>query len=78
MAWVSPTGFNDPENDWTSEERAYDEDTTNYAVGGTVGYPGVQDTEFLELTHAALDCNKVRFWWRFGTTVDVDVYYENA
>ena len=79
MAWVSPTGHNDPDSKWFSEANAYDEDTETYAYDLQNGY-------YLELTlGSAISCDKVRiFAERYTSSVsydldaDVDVYYSGA
>jgi len=75
MAWVSPTGHYDEYNCWYNEGLAYDDDegtrahTNNYNLG-------------LQLTHAALQCDKIRIMARryitpsyYDPNVAVDVYY---
>lgn len=69
MAWVSPTGHNDPDGKWSNEEDAYDGDTGSYAYEESINDP------YLELLHAAISCDKVRFMPLFTRIVVVDVYY---
>lgn len=45
--WVSPSGFNDSESVWSDEVKAYDENTTSYAV---TDIPHNEWSGFLELT----------------------------
>ena len=75
MAWVSPTGHNDPDSKWTTGANAYDEDTDTHAWTFQDGY-------YLELTlESAISCDKVRSWWSTSTgdaDVDIDVYYSGA
>lgn len=74
MAWVSPTGHNDPDTQWSDEANAYDENTASYAKDSVRGHSW---SAFLELTHAALWCDKLRFNADFGGAgyfIDVDVY----
>lgn len=77
IQWVSPTGFNDPEGKWSNELYAYDGNrdtrTKSLVLGG--GW-----SSYLELTHAAINCNKVRFFVgkSFNDFISIDVYYENA
>lgn len=77
--WVSPTGFIDPGNMWRDETKAYDEDTDSPAINDI---PTKQWSSYLELTHAALSCDKVQFWAyydaRYITQISVDVYYDGA
>lgn len=79
MAWITPTGHNDLSGTWADEERAYD---------GNVDLPAYEHIPanswggFLELTHAALNCNKLRLntLSHLSTVhiMDLDVYYDNA
>ena len=70
MGWISPTGHNDPESDWTNPGRAYDDNESLYAFRGNL--PGE-----LELLHDALDCNKIRIMqFDYGVATAIDVYYE--
>ncbi|MBA7581328.1 hypothetical protein ES708_23230 [subsurface metagenome] len=78
MAWVSPTGHDDPDNAWIQEDHAYDEATGTYTF--TSPYvPPLTWSGFIELTHAALPCDKVRFFAEitlgYFEIVDLDVYY---
>ncbi|GAG42945.1 unnamed protein product, partial [marine sediment metagenome] len=66
MGWISPTGFVDPNNNWTDEPLAYDEDTGTHALGPSIGVGAW--TSFLELTHSAISCNKVRICATGGPT----------
>lgn len=76
MAWVSPTGHNDPNSEWGSETNAYDGNTINCASCGAQaeGY-------YLELTHIALNCDKVRVYvseFKGGdqdADINIDVFY---
>jgi len=78
MPWVSPDGFVDPSADWSDEANTYDGNTasnSNYDSEST-GYSG-----YLELTHAALNCDKVRFWCGDedgNADIDIDVYYDGG
>jgi len=76
--WISPTGFVDGGGTWSSETLAYDEDTDTYAVE-TIGAIGFGN--YLELTHLAINCDKVQVWSSYQASVDlieVDVYYSDA
>ncbi|MBA7468602.1 hypothetical protein ES707_03853 [subsurface metagenome] len=73
-AWLSPTGYEDPESAWVNEPWAYDDDTY---------YPASNDflahgAQFLNLLHAVLSCTKVRVWVSGDhctvDSVDIDVY----
>lgn len=76
--YVSPTGFNDPTPDWTNEANAYDEDTVSYAAEGIIA--GGSWGDWLELTHAAILCDRIRFNAYYYTglvdIIDVDVHYD--
>ena len=81
MGWVSPTGHVDSGSHWTDESKAYDENTSTYAIYDLLatGYW----TSFLELTHASIVCNSVRFMLPQDTHggyiyLDIDVYYSGA
>ncbi len=72
MSWVSPTGFEDPDGVWDFEPNAYDEDTTT--LTGT--FDGLGWTSFIVLTHAAIQCNKIRYYMvtNLGQDkIDIDV-----
>lgn len=77
--WVSPTGFVDGGSVWTSETLAYDEGTGTYAYADALKSDW---TDYLELTHAALDCDKVQLWVDHDIAninqIQVDVYYSSA
>jgi len=78
--WISPTGFEDIDEAWIDEIQAYDEDTLSAAKNG--GIPINSWGNLLELTHAPLNCDKVRFHAVFHPSVinaiDLDVYYGDA
>ena len=76
MAWISPTGHIDPDTQWSNEPNAYDEIEASQAASAS---PGHSWSAFLELTHAAINCDKVRFHAPFNGTqngIDLDVYYD--
>jgi len=79
MAWISPTGFIDSGSVWTDEALAYDENTGTYAYASALKG---DYTDNLELTHAALDCDKVQIWVSIGganiNAIEVDAYYSSA
>lgn len=76
--WVSPTGHDDPDSQWTWEDRAYDEDTGNFAYV-------VNNEYWLELTlGSAISCDKVRIYCEqytgdtsYDLDIKVDVYYSS-
>lgn len=76
MAWVSPTGHNDPDSAWINETNAYDENTGTRAEREDI--PGTSWSEFLEVTIGAVVCSNVRFWSANftipGFLIDLDVY----
>ena len=56
--WVSPTGYNDPDNKWSWEPWAYDQDLTTYAYNDSVAYG-----HYIELgISEPLICSKVRIY----------------
>ena len=73
--WISPTGYNDPSSQWSTETNAYDGNTATYAShGGGAGWGG-----FLELTlTSAIYCDRVKVFSDFGygivDLVDIDIY----
>lgn len=76
--WISPTGFVDGGGTWSNEPLAYDEDTVTYATE-TIASAGWGN--YLELTHSALNCDKVQVWSSYQASVDlieIDVYYSGA
>ena len=79
MSWIKPTGFVDGGNVWNDEPLAYDDDTLSFAYADSLkrGW-----TDYLELTVAVIDCDKVRLWVEHVYTstdeIEVDVYYSGA
>lgn len=74
MAWVSPTGHNDPSNMWDDEAYAYD------GVLSTEAYatvPGYSWGDYLELTVPSLYCKRARFYARGQDGASIDLYYES-
>ena len=80
MSWVSPTGFVDSGGEWMDETNAYDDNTATSA--SCYDIESEDWTSFLELTHSAIQCDKIRFYAatvnNYVDTVDVDVYYGGA
>jgi len=71
--WVSPTGHDDPDGAWTNEANAYDGNTGTDASCAGLG-------KYLELTIAAIRCDKVRFFNSNAGAPEhilVDVYYDS-
>ena len=79
MSWVSPTGFVDGGGTWNTEPLAYDENPVTYAYEVI---PAAGWGNYLELTIAATDCDKVQIWSERSAanvdTIEVDVYYSSA
>ena len=78
MAWVSPTGHNDPDSKWTDPEKTYDDNTGTYGL-----VQGPDWDKYLELTLSSpISCDKVQIWVYLGGTseagIKVDVYYSSA
>jgi len=77
--WLSPTGYVDADSGWTNEANAYDENTTTKAL---VTIPASSWSSYLELTHSAISCSKVRFNAYYYATeitqISLDVYYSDA
>lgn len=77
MAWISPTGHNDPFSDWSNEASAYDDNLATRAYSTGAGW-----TEFLELSHTGILCNKVRFYantqYIGGRKITIQVYYQGS
>jgi len=77
MAWISPTGHDDPDGAWINESDAYDDDTETDASNSAVSYG-----YYLELTIAEILCDKVRIYAqdsggvpKYDPDLDIDVYY---
>jgi hypothetical protein len=76
--WISPTGHNDPGNEWSNEANAYDDNEAT--VASVTGIPGQNWSSFLYFTHSTItDSNGIRFCLRGPPTpvvnsVDVDVH----
>lgn len=71
---VSPSSHNDPDNAWTNEANAYDDDTDSYTskTGISAGW-----SKFLELIYdSEIFCPAVRFYAAFSfpsqRTIDID------
>ncbi|RLF34307.1 MAG: hypothetical protein DRM98_00895, partial [Thermoplasmata archaeon] len=82
--WISPTGYNDPENTWDNEEKAYDDNTGTKAVFTLTG-SGWNEwvwTDFLELTHSPIECSKIRFYAWYDqlhcNQIEIYVYYDDS
>lgn len=82
MPWVSPTGHNDPDNEWHNEANAYDDNISTYASEAD-GF------HYLELLLASpIGCSKVRILaatdvsafpsFYIDPYVYIDVYYNES
>ena len=79
-SYVSPTGFVDGAVAWSDEGKAYDDNLGTFAFT-TASVNGTTWSDWLELTHAALDCSAVRFYLDNNTwfnPVEVDVFYDGG
>ena len=79
---VIPTGYNDPDSEWTDETLAYDGYIDTYAERLQI----IEHTwtTFIEFTHASMLCKGIHFLaWNdidytsheYRCTVDIDAYY---
>lgn len=79
MTWVSPTNFVDDDSVWNSETNAYD---GNVETDADTRISPNSWSSYLELTHAALNCDKIRFYATyysgFVDQISIDVYYEGG
>lgn len=79
MAWVNPTGTVDTGGTWTDDGNAIDGNTGTFAYSANNN-----NNNYLEMTHAALSCDKVQIYvnkYKSGAedvNCDVDVYYSAA
>lgn len=79
MAWVSPTGFVDPDTEWDFETQIYDENTETR--GRTLG-----NDHYVQLTLASpINCDKVQIWAAsrdgpsfYDPDIDIDVFYDGG
>ena len=77
--WIKPTGFNDPSNAWSYEQRAYDNSTSTYAYTSS-SYRNTW-TPFVEYTSGTIPCDKIRFYQgiaTYYTSIDIDVFNNNT
>jgi hypothetical protein len=77
-SWVKPTGYVDADNNFDSETYVYDGNLATKTISNP-DIPAKSWGSFLELTHAAMWCDKVRFYAlyesAFISQIDVDAYY---
>jgi len=73
--WVSPTGYEDPGNEWSAETNAYDDNTGTYAVDDI---PAGSWSNYLILTRNATTCAKIQYFIGRQSVqiaqVEIDIY----
>jgi len=79
--WTSPTSFEDPNIKWANEGNTYDDSTETAAENNNI--PTESWGGYLVLKHAALWCDKIRYYIDSDTSaeislVDLDAYYNGA
>lgn len=79
--YYTPTGFVDPDTQWTDEANAYDNNTGTFSTEAAVGINSW--SSYLELTRSSTLSNAVRYYADIGAydvndLIDVDVYYTGA
>lgn len=78
MAWMSPTGFVDPDSMYVTEAGAYDGSTTSGYLYSSEASRG----HYVEYTISSISCGKIRIFGRRETKpdydMDVDLYYDGA
>jgi len=80
MAWVTATGYNDPNDKWIWETNAYDGNTGTYALTEPPVEPSAWSYP-LELTIGAMNCSKIRYYaYNYSTPrlIRIKVYYSGA
>ena len=67
MGWVSPTGYTDPNNEWSDETSAYDGNLGTYAIGqyGTTAQLGLEPGDYITTY-------KIRIYCQTGLGEDID------
>lgn len=69
-AWIDPTGFGDPGEEWINETKIYDNNTSSH--GDRLYLIGWSD--YIVLTHAAFWCDKIQIYcYRRDANVTVEV-----
>ena len=76
--WVSPTGDNDGWVNAANSAKAWDDNTASAANSGDIEPTSFGD--WLELTHSAINCDRIRIWAASDYDVDLNVavYYDSA
>ena len=87
MGWHNPTGHTDTGGGWDDEANAYDgtdaaPNTVTYAETNPVISPATW-SEWLEFSHAAMECNKIRYYAEPNDiarveNIEIEVYYSGA
>lgn len=80
--WIRPTGYNDPENAWDNETKAFDGYVATKA-GCTIIEFLWRWTPWLELTLSSpITCDKTRFYAWYDELhcdlIDIDLYYASS
>jgi len=76
--WISPAGYSDPENCWSGDLNAYDCNFTTCAYVGWFGYQLGAESGPLILTHAGVNCSKIRYKaGTFNAYIQIWVYYND-
>jgi len=78
--WVSPTGFEDPDNVWSNESAIYDESTGTYAFSSC---PAMVWSSFVHVTIDEITSDKLRYYLggagsQMVDLVDIDIYSGDA
>jgi len=78
--WISPTGYEDPDNQWGNEPNVYDGDLATYTRSEPIATKSWG--RFLNVTVPAIQCGKVRFYAQqheqYNCQIDLDVYRDGA
>ena len=80
--WISPTSYNDPENYWDNETKAFDGNVDSKAGCTIINFFWTW-TPWIELTLSSpITCNKTRFYAWYDdlhcNMIDIDLYYNNS
>ena len=80
--WISPTGFNDPDNYWNGETEAYDGNTNTAAESNKYYGISYHYCSPIEFTFPEIDCIKVKFnaWYdsTYCTKIKIEYYSESS
>lgn len=76
VGWTTPTGDNDPGGVWAADGNAWDDNTATFA---SCPVPGTAWSGWLELTHAAMNCDGLRYWVSVGhvdvNQIEIEMFY---